>query len=210
MKKILDARRQLHVARASVFLIMVAVMAGMTGCVPDQQEYTPMVAASYHVVGLRSDGTAVAVGHNWWGQCNIGNWRHIIQVSAGGYHTVGLKSDNTVLAMGSTFQGQRTGLERWIDIIQVAVGHNDWGQCNVGNWTDVVQVAAGWYHTVGLRSDGTVVAVGYNGYGQCNVGNWTDIVQVSAGYSHTVGLKADGTVVAVGEEMGGQCEVGGW
>src|SRR4030043_2488193 len=122
MKKILDARRQLHVARASVFLIMVAVIAGMTGCVPDQQEFTPMVAASYHVVGLRSDGTAVAVGHNWWGQCNIGSWRQIIQVSAGGDHTVGLKSDNTGLAVGSGVQGRRAGVEEWRGIIRGAVG----------------------------------------------------------------------------------------
>ena len=54
------------------------------------------------------------------------------------------------------------------------------GQCNVGSWTDIVQVAAGGYHTVGLKSDGTVVAVGYNVDGQCNVGSWTDITQVAA------------------------------
>jgi alpha-tubulin suppressor-like RCC1 family protein len=34
------------------------------------------------------------------------------------------------------------------------------GQCNVGGWTGIDQVAAGWYHTVGLKSDGTVVAAG--------------------------------------------------
>ena len=33
-------------------------------------------------------------------------------------------------------------------------------------------VAAGWSHTVGLRSDGTVVAVGYNYYSQCNLFDW--------------------------------------
>jgi|ERR1711971_593825 len=31
------------------------------------------------------------------------------------------------------------------------------------------QVAAGVYHTVLLRSDGTVVACGYNGFGQCSI-----------------------------------------
>ena len=61
-------------------------------------------------------------------------------------------------------------------------------------------VSAGWIHTVGLKSDGTVVAAGYNKYGQCDVSGWTDIVAVSAGSDHTVGLKADGTVVAVGYE----------
>jgi len=64
-----------------------------------------------------------------------------------------------------------------------------------------VLVAAGHAHTVGLRSDGTVVAEGDNDYGQCNVGNWTDIIQVAAGASHTVGFKSDGTVVAVGGEV---------
>jgi alpha-tubulin suppressor-like RCC1 family protein len=59
-------------------------------------------------------------------------------------------------------------------------------------------VAAGSVHTVGLKSDGTVVAVGDNDEGQLNVGSWTDIVQVAAGGYHTVGVKSDGTVVAVG------------
>ncbi len=33
-------------------------------------------------------------------------------------------------------------------------------------------VAAGYYHTVGLRSDGTVVAVGWDEFRQCRVGSW--------------------------------------
>ena len=57
------------------------------------------------------------------------------------------------------------------------------------------------YHTVGLKSDGTVVAVGDNASGQCNVTGWMDSVQVAAGRYHTVGLKSDGTVVAAGPEI---------
>ena len=71
-------------------------------------------------------------------------------------------------------------------------------------------VSAGTKHTVGLKSDGTVVAVGSNDCGQCNVGGWTDIVAVSAGSNHTVGLKSDGTVVAMGANDHGQCNVNGW
>jgi alpha-tubulin suppressor-like RCC1 family protein len=66
---------------------------------------------------------------------------------------------------------------------------------------DIDQVAAGFFHTVGLKSDGTMVAAGDNDYGQCNVGAWTDIIEIAAGYSHTVGLKADGTVLAAGLEV---------
>ena len=84
------------------------------------------------------------------------------------------------------------------------------GQCDVGDWTDITQVAAGWYHTVGLKFDNTVVAVGDNSSGQCNVGGWTNITQVTAGSHHTVGLKSDDTVVAVGWNQLGQCNDGGW
>jgi len=42
----------------------------------------------------------------------------------------------------------------------VAVGHNEDGQCNTYGWADIVEVAAGNYHTVGLRTDGTVLAAG--------------------------------------------------
>ena len=66
-------------------------------------------------------------------------------------------------------------------------------------------LAAGYYHTVALKTDGTVVATGRNDSGQCDVDGWTDIVAVAAGSSHTVGLKRDGTVVAKGSNAYGQC-----
>jgi hypothetical protein len=89
-------------------------------------------------VGLKNDGTVVAVGDNDYGQCSVDGWLDIDKVAAGGYHTVGLKNDGTV----------------------VAVGDNGYGQCSVGNWTDVNEVAAGGYHTLGLKSDDTLLAAG--------------------------------------------------
>ena len=56
----------------------------------------------------------------------------------------------------------------------VAVGWNEYGQCNVSDWRDIVAIAAGCAHTVGLKSDGTVIA-GNNEFGQCDVGSWRDI-----------------------------------
>lgn len=41
-----------------------------------------------------------------------------------------------------------------------------------GGWLDIVQVTAGYYHTVGLKSDGSVVAVGLNTDGECDVEAW--------------------------------------
>lgn len=65
-------------------------------------------------------------------------------------------------------------------------------------------IAAGKFHTVGLKTDGTVAATS----DERDVGAWCDIVAVCAGDSHTVGLKSDGTVVAVGG--GKSCDVGAW
>jgi hypothetical protein len=53
-------------------------------------------------VGLKSDGTVVAVGDNSSGQCDIEGWMDITQVAAGTQHTVGLKADGTVVAAGGT------------------------------------------------------------------------------------------------------------
>ena len=80
-------------------------------------------------------------------------------------------------------------------------------------WDQIAQrktFDAGGFHTVGLKTDGTVVAAGNNESGQCDVSGWTDIIAISAGASHTVGLKADGTVVAVGDNSHEQCSVSGW
>lgn len=71
-------------------------------------------------------------------------------------------------------------------------------------------VSAGSSHTVGVKSDGTVVATGKNNYGRCDVDDWTDIVAVSAGASHTVGLKSDGTVIATGSDYNCRCDVDDW
>jgi hypothetical protein len=154
-----------------------------------ESKYTPMVAAGiWHTVGLKADGTVLAVGYSAEGQCEVDGWTDIVRVAAGGYHTVGLKSDGTV----------------------VAIGGNEYGQCDVDGWTDIIQIDAGKHHTVALMANGTVVATGWNGYGQCNVDGWTGIIQVSAGYYHTVGLRSDGTVAAVGVDIGGELEVGEW
>jgi uncharacterized repeat protein (TIGR02543 family) len=71
-------------------------------------------------------------------------------------------------------------------------------------------IAAGAAHTVGLRSDGTVMAAGSNASGQCGVSDWEHIVQLAAGEAHTIGVRNDGTVVAAGSNTSGQCDVGNW
>jgi len=182
-------------------------------------------AGTYNSVGLKEDGTVVAVGYNK-GQYDASGWTDIAAVSAGGSYTVGLKSDGTVVAVGNNYNGQ-CNVSGWTDIVAisasffhtvglksdgtvVAVGDNEKGQCNVSDWTDIVAVNAGPYRTVGLKSDGTVVAVSSIYSDHRNISGWTDIVAVSTGDIHTVGLKSDGTVVAVGSNEDGRCDVSGW
>ena len=193
-------------------------------------------AGSDHTVGLKADGTVVAVGDNEFGKCDVASWKSIVAVSVEEAHTVGLKANGTVVAVGSKENG-RCDVAIWKNIVAVSAGNQHtvglkadgtvvateyidvWddydGQCDVSRWKDIVAVSAGGLHTVGLKADGTVVAVGNNEEGQCDVSGWKDIVAVSAGDQYTVGLKADGTVVATKytgdmEEYNGQCDVAGW
>lgn len=131
-------------------------------------------------------------------------WENIIAISAGGGsnespgagHTVGLRSDGHV----------------------VAVGDNEYGQCDVEGWENIIAIAAGDWHTVGLRSDGTVVSTkpDPNEHPElyldaCNVedADWTGIVEISAGCGITVGLKEDGSVIVTGYNDYSQCDIAG-
>ena len=182
------------------------------------------VSADYrHTVGLRNDGTVVAVGWNGKGQCNVYNWRDIVAVSAGTFHTVGLHDDGTVVATGENDRGQ-CDVANWTDIVAISAGFDhtvglktdgtvvaagECSECNVSDWTDIVDIHANNHCTVGLRSDGTVVTAGRDDSLNKAV-NWADMLAIRVGGAHTVGLKTDGTVVATGENDRGQCDVAGW
>ena len=185
-----------------------------------------LAAGWNHTVGLKTDGTVVAVGNNACGQCDVSDWTDIVAVNAGGWNTIGLKADGTVIAVGKNEDGQ-CDVSDWTDIVAVAagdfhtvglkadgtviaVGKNEDGQCDVSGWRGIVAVAAGSKRTVGLKADGRVVVVGWKWDGGCDVSGWRDIVAVAAGDSHTIGLKADGTVVAVGWNGDGRCNVSDW
>ena len=74
----------------------------------------------------------------------------------------------------------------------------------------MVAVAAGVYHSLALKTDGTVVAWGDNDNGECTVpAGLSGVVAVAAGDAHSLALKSDGTVVAWGSNAYGQRNVPG-
>jgi len=183
-------------------------------------------AGIWHTVGLKSDGTVVAVGNNHDGECNVQSWRNIVAVSADLSLTLGLKSDGTVVAVGENLN--RAGnVQDMKDIVAISsngsaltVGLRSDGTITcVGAyysdffnyWKDIIEVSVGYRHAVGLKSDGTVFADNPFSDIRDNIyKDWKDIVAVSEGYDHTVGLKSDGTVVAVGSNKYGRCNVQSW
>lgn len=115
---------------------------------------------SGHTVGLRADGTVVAVGDNSYGQCNVTGkeWRNIVAIAAGDWHTVGLRADGTVVST------------------KPEVASFYLGACDVDDWKGIVAVSAGCGTTIGLKADGTTIAVGYNDYNQTvEVNSWEGI-----------------------------------
>lgn len=190
------------------------------------------IACGYaYMVGLKSDGTVVAVGDNHNGQCNVEEWTDIIAIGCVNSHqnfrTIGLTSGGTVIMSGKEHPTQSYNFDQWSNIIAiscgtshiaglksdgtvVATGGDYSGTCDVADWKDIVAIACGREYTIGVKSDGTVVAQGSNEYGRCNVSDWSDIVAVACGECHTVGVKSDGTVVATGRNDCGECNVSDW
>ena len=194
---------------------------------PLEQQSKFIACGNYnYTVGIKSNGTVVAVGNNNYGSCNVSAWGSIVSVACGDYHTAGLLSDGRCVAVGvqSGYDWGQRNVTGWRNIVAVAcgsghtvglksdgtvvaVGYKAHDECNVTDWEDIVSVACNGHKTVGLKSDGTVVVAGSFSY---DVSTWEDIVAIDCGFSHVVGLKSNGTVVAVGNNKYGQCDVSTW
>lgn len=91
-------------------------------------------------MGLKADGTVIAVGDNSYKQCDVNSWTDILAICCGANFTMGLKKDYTVV-----FTGDNSSL-----------------QGEVSHWTDIIAISGGIYHSIGLRMDGSLVFAGSN------------------------------------------------
>ncbi|NIP50953.1 MAG: hypothetical protein GWN67_03145, partial [Phycisphaerae bacterium] len=63
---------------------------------------------------------------------------------------------------------------------------------------------AGYWHSLALRSDGSIIAWGRNNCGQATTPDGNNYIAVSAGHSHNLALRSDGSIVAWGLNHYGQ------
>ena len=74
--------------------------------------------------------------------------------------------------------------------------------------SNVVAIAAGFYHSLALKSDGTVVGWGDDFYGEATPPRTLkDVIAISAGAYHSLALKKDGTVIGWGMGFYGETDI---
>ena len=101
--------------------------------------------------------------------------RYSNTITSSNYHVVGLRNDDTV----------------------VAVGNNQYGECNVETWKNIKAITSGVFVTIGVKKDGTLVAVGI-----CNKNNvdswkaWKQIKKVVYCHEIIIGLMENGNVIS--------------
>jgi alpha-tubulin suppressor-like RCC1 family protein len=164
-------------------------------------------AGSYYSVALKSDGSAWAWGYNNSGELGDGtviqrtlpvqvNYiSNIISISAGNMHSLALRSDGTVWAWGYNSQGE---------LGNGTTTNNSTTPVQSAKLTDVVAISAGGFHSLALKSDGTVWAWGDDIYSELGDGvikyytmsnvpvqtyKLNGIVAIDAGLYHSMALK---------------------
>ena len=147
----------------------------------------------------------------------------IVVVLIGKTHSMALKSNGSVWAWGMNRRGELGNGTKDHALTPVQVK----GANGNGHLTNIVAVAAGkMYHSIALKSDGSVWAWGDGGAGQLGDGTsgqnvysaipvrvkggesgsnyLTDIVAVSAGFDCSIALKSNGSVWSWGWNTSGQ------
>jgi len=131
----------------------------------------------------------------------------VIAVSSGGAHTLALKNDGTVWAWGYNVYSSLG--------IGTPGGDRD-APMQVAGISGIIAISAGGYHSLALKSDGTVWSWGSNFAGEIGDGTISTratpvqvtgisgIVAISAGSIHSMALKSDGTLYAWGFNADGR------
>ena len=180
---------------------------------------TAIAAGWWHSLLLKSDGSLWAMGDNYSGQLGDSTYNstnlpeqivasNVTAIAAGDNHSLFLKSDGSLWAMGYNASGQ------------LGDGTTDNGTYTTNQpeqiaASGVTAIAAGWWHSLFLKSDGSLWAMGYNASGQLGDGTYNNtncpeqivasgVTAIAAGQYHSVFLKSDGSLWAMGYNVAGQ------
>ncbi|MBN9661583.1 MAG: hypothetical protein J0H49_25530 [Acidobacteria bacterium] len=169
---------------------------------------------------VRPDGSVRAWGFNDSGRLGDGTTitrpvpvciglSNVTAVSVGDFHSLAIRADSTVWSWGLGKDGTLGD--------DITTDHMRLTPRIVPGLSNVVAVGAGAYHSLALKSDGTVWVWGSNSDGQLgipsvfrNTGHpqqvpgLTGIVAIAAGNSHNLALRSDGAVFAWGMNYFGQ------
>lgn len=144
-----------------------------------------------------------------WSNSNGGQLQKVISVSTAYTHAIATLSDGTVWAWGMNTFGQ-LGDSLLNSNTNYPVQMR--GESGFGYLDSIIEVSCGYYHSLMLKSDGTVLSCGYNNYGQLGlnstqswsvpkqvlgpggIGILNNIIQIDAGSHSSVALRNDGTV----------------
>lgn len=168
-----------------------------------------------HVLFLKNDGTAWAMGDNGYGQLGDGTVQRrarpvlvmsgVAAISAGSRHSLFLKNDGTVWASGYADVGQ---------LGDGALPTASYRATPVQVMSDVAAICAGEGHSLFLKTDGTAWSTGWGWAGELGNGQLgtvrtpvqvlQDVAAISAGTYHSLFLKRDGAVWATGANNFGQ------
>jgi alpha-tubulin suppressor-like RCC1 family protein len=184
---------------------------------------TAIAAGIGHSIFLKSDGSLWVMGDNEYGQLGDGTYNNtnrperivasgVTTIAAGAYHTLFLKSDGSLWAMGN---------DDWGQLGDGTNDPNNYGRLSTHVTTNrpemivsgnVTTIAAGAYHTLFLKSDGSLWAMGDNEYGQLGDGSIYiatnlpeqivagGITSIAGGDYHTLFSKSDGSLWVMGDD----------
>ena len=178
-----------------------------------------LAAGQGHSVGLKKDGTLVAVGNNDYGQCDVHKLmqKATLKPEVKAEEQPEKKPEITVkLEKGSSptiisiETGKNCTMALWSDGTVTAVG--DWYQAptwDKPNWKDprnligelkdikAVVLPKTTYGMAVLKKDGSVLAVEPDGSIWEKTEHWRDVTKVAINSDSVIGLKSNGTVLSV-------------
>ena len=174
-----------------------------------------------HQMIIQTDGSLWTMGWNRDGQLGDGTTENrlipvrimddVIAVSASLYHSTAIKTDGSLWVWGSNWHGQVGDGTAAVRDPEGRILEANYHYLPVKIMDDVVAVSAAHYHTMAIRTDGSLWAWGSNWAGQLGDGTNTcrfspvkvkeDVITVYAGWLSTFAITADGNLWAWGSDF---------